>query len=115
VHEETQEGLRRPRQELIACCCEPKGSWPGGSEEVKATSENGCLRGESHCHVWSAWRGAKVVGEFRSVKARSEEREVRLDAGRERSEEKASCLSWQSVEMIAPERGLVREPLWETD
>jgi hypothetical protein len=115
VHGETQEGLRRLHQELIAYYCEQKGSWPGGSEEVKATSENGCSRGENHCHVWSALRGAKVVGEFRSVMARSEEREVRLDAGRERSEEKASCLSWQSVEMIAPERGLVREPLWETD
>jgi hypothetical protein len=72
------------------------------------------LRGESHCHVWSAWREAKVVGGFRSVRARSEVREVILDAGRERSEEKASCWSWQIVEMIAPERGLVREPLWET-
>jgi hypothetical protein len=46
------------------------------------------------------------------VRARSEVREVRLDAWREKSEERASSRFWRRVEAIAPERGLVREPLW---
>lgn len=44
--------------------------------------------------------------------ARSEVREVILDAWREKSEERASLRVWRRVEAIAPERGLVREPLW---
>lgn len=43
---------------------------------------------------------------------RNEAREARLDAWREKSEERASSRFWRSVEAIAPERGLVREPLW---
>ena len=46
------------------------------------------------------------------MKARSEVREVRPDAWREKSEERASSRFWRSVEAIAPERGLVRAPLW---
>ena len=46
------------------------------------------------------------------MKARSEVTEVRLDAWREKSEERASSRFGRSEEAIAPERGLVREPLW---
>jgi transposase-like protein len=47
------------------------------------------------------------------VRVRSEGREERLDARRAKSEERASWRSWRrSVERSAPERGLVREPLW---
>ena len=73
-----------------ACCCGLRGSWRGGSEAAKAASESGCWRGESHCLVWSALRGVRVVAEIRNVRARSEVREERLDAWREKSEEKAS-------------------------
>lgn len=79
---------------------------------MKAASESGCWHGESHCRAWSAWRGVQMVGGSRSVRARSEVREVILDAWREKSEERASSRFWRRVEAIAPERGLVREPLW---
>ena len=91
-----------------------KGSWRGGSEAARAASESGCWRGESHCRAWSAWREVQVVGGIRSVRARSEVTEVRLDAWLEKSEERASLRFWRREEAIAPERGLVREPLWGT-
>lgn len=109
---ERREGWPGHLPELTACCCGMKGSWRGGSEAAKAASKSGCWRGESHCHVWSAWRGVQVVGGIRSVRVRSEVREVILDAWREKSEERASSSFWRSEEVIAPERGLVREPLW---
>lgn len=79
---------------------------------MKAASESRYWRGESHCLAWSAWHGVQVVGESRSVRARSEAKVVKLDAWQEKSEERASSRFWRSEEAIAPERGLVREPLW---
>lgn len=89
-HEERRAGWQCLLREWLACCCAPTGNWPGGTEAVKATSRNVCLHGETRCHVLSAWREVKAVGGFRSVRVRSEVREVRSDAWQVKIEARAS-------------------------